>query len=135
MNETGASGWLAAQLLASMGKLGLGSGLPLVAVVVLITTAVSNAMSPGPAVAILGPVFLDVARLSHTSLLVVGFATALASAFGYLTVVGSPARTIIYGSGYLRTRDYWRAGWKMTLVSVGIVLVMAELYWPWLEGN
>ena len=49
------------------------------------------------------------------------------------TVVGSPARTIIYGSGYLRTKDYWTAGWKMTLASMALVLLMAEFYWPFLE--
>lgn len=133
MSETGAAAWLAGKLLAGMEILGLESGLSLLAVVVILTTAVSNTMSPGPAVAILGPIFLDMARLSNTSLLAVGFATAVASSFGYLTVVGSPARTIIYGSGYLRTADYWTAGWKMTLASMVIVMLMAGLYWPFLE--
>ena len=132
MNETGAAAWLAEQLLAGMGFLGLDSGLPLLILIVILTTAVSNTMSPGPAVAILGPIFLDMARISGSNLLVAGFATAIASSFGYMTVVGSPARTIIYGSGYLQTSDYWKAGWKMTLASILIVLLMAKLYWPFL---
>jgi len=133
MNETGAAAWLAERLLAGMGFFGMQSELPLLIVVVVMTTVVSNTMSPGPAVAILGPIFLDMARISGSSLLSVGFATAIASAFGYMTVIGSPARTIIYGSGYLRTSDYWKSGWKMTLASLLIVLLMAEFYWPLLR--
>ena len=60
----------------------------------------------------------------------IGFITAISSAFAYLTVVGTPACTIVYASGYLRTTDFLKAGWKMMVVSTIITLLAAWLYWP-----
>ena len=41
--------------------------------------------------------------------LIIGFLTAVASSFAYLTVVGTPACTIVYASGYLRTTDFLKS--------------------------
>jgi sodium-dependent dicarboxylate transporter 2/3/5 len=56
--------------------------------------------------------------------------TAISSAFGYLTAAAQPAFAIIYASGYLRPKDFWKIGWKMMLVSYVLLLILAEFYWP-----
>jgi sodium-dependent dicarboxylate transporter 2/3/5 len=89
-------------------------------------------MSNGAAVAVLGPVVLKMASVANESPIVIGFITAISSAFAYLTVVGTPACTIVYASGYLKTVDFLVVGWKMALVSTCIMLGAAYLYWPFL---
>jgi sodium-dependent dicarboxylate transporter 2/3/5 len=94
------------------------------------TGAVSNTMSGGAAVAVLGPIVLKIASQAGENPLTIGFITALSSAFGYLTVFAAPACTIVYASGYLKSTDFLAAGWKMMVASIVVVLLAALLYWP-----
>ena len=87
-------------------------------------------MSNGAAVAVLGPIVLNMADVAGESPILVGFITAVSSAFAYLTVVGTPACTIVYASGYLKTTDFLAVGWKMALTSMVITLLGAWFYWP-----
>ncbi|MDP7626208.1 MAG: anion permease, partial [Rhodospirillales bacterium] len=98
-----------------------------------LTTAVTNMMSNGAAVAVLGPVVLKIAVVAQESPIIIGFITAISSAFAYLTVVGTPACTIVYASGYLKTTDFLAVGWKMAIISTVIMLGVAHIYWPLLE--
>ncbi|MED5359277.1 MAG: anion permease, partial [Pseudomonadota bacterium] len=52
------------------------------------------------------------------------------SAFAYLTVVGTPACTIVYASGYLKATDFLKVGWRMAVISTIVMLLAAALYWP-----
>ena len=72
---------------------------------------------------------MNVALDSGTSVLAMGFVTAMSSAFTYMTVIGSPPNTIIFSSGYLQPRDYLRAGVWMTLASLILLLVLSQTYW------
>ena len=130
MQETGAAQWAAGKLLTVLSTVHITGGLPILGAAALLTAVVANVMSHGPAVAILAPIFLQVADLSGGGLIAMGFVIAFSASFTYLTVVGSPANMIIYGSGYLTPGDFLRAGWKMGLSSVVIVLLIAEFYWP-----
>ena len=89
-------------------------------------------MSNGAAVAVLGPIVLDLARAAGESPIVIGYITAISSAFAYLTVIGTPACTIVYASGYLKTTDFLKVGWKMCLISIVIMMLGAYFYWPML---
>ncbi|MDH3593428.1 MAG: DASS family sodium-coupled anion symporter [Rhodospirillales bacterium] len=130
MKVTGAALWVAQSFLSLLQPLGVDSGFGLWAAVSVLTSAVTNTMSNGAAVAVLGPITLNLAVVAGEEPLVIGFITAISSAFAYLTVVGTPACTIVYASGYLRTTDFLKAGWKMMVVSTIITLLAAWLYWP-----
>ena len=91
-------------------------------------------MSNGAAVAVLGPIVLNVATVAGESPIVLGFITAVSSAFAYLTVVGTPACTIVYAAGYLKTTDFLVVGWRMAIMSTVILLAAALIYWPLLES-
>jgi solute carrier family 13 (sodium-dependent dicarboxylate transporter), member 2/3/5 len=132
MKETGAAEWVATSFLAMLAPIGADEGFGLWAAVSVLTTAVTNMMSNGAAVAVLGPVVLKMAVVAQESPIVIGFITAISSAFAYLTVVGTPACTIVYASGYLKTTDFLAVGWKMALVSTVLMLAAAFLYWPFL---
>ncbi len=134
MKETGAAEWVAVTFISAMKPLGADHGLGLWAAISVLTTGVTNTMSNGAAVAVLGPIVLKVAVVAGESPIILGFITAVSSAFAYLTVVGTPACTIVYASGYLKTTDFLKVGWRMALVSMVLLLVAADFYWPYLEN-
>ena len=130
MKDTGAAEWIAQNFLALLTPFGASEGIGLWAAVSALTTLVTNTMSNGAAVAVLGPIVLKLATVANESPIVLGFITAISSAFAYLTVVGTPACTIVYASGYLKTTDFLIVGWKMVLMSVVLMILAASLYWP-----
>ena len=91
-------------------------------------------MSNGAAVAVLGPIVLKMASVAGESPIILGFVTAVSSAFAYLTVIGTPACTIVYASGYLKTTDFLKVGWRMVIMSTLVMILAAILYWPLLES-
>ena len=133
MKDTGAAKWVAESILAFLAPFGANSGLGLWAAISSLTTLVTNMMSNGAAVAVLGPIVIKIAVLAEESPIVIGFITAISSAFAYLTVVGTPACTIVYASGYLKTTDFLKVGFRMAIVSMVIMLLAASIYWPILE--
>ena len=116
-----------------MRPFGADHGLGLWAAIATLTGAVSNTMSGGAAVAVLGPVVLKIASEAGESPLVIGFLTAISSSFGYLTIFAAPSCAIVYASGYLKTTDFLAAGWKMLIMSIMVVLLSALVYWPLLK--
>jgi solute carrier family 13 (sodium-dependent dicarboxylate transporter), member 2/3/5 len=130
MKDTGAAEWVAVSFLSLLTPIGADQGIGLWAAVSVLTTGVTNTMSNGAAVAVLGPIVLKMATAANESPIVIGFITAISSAFAYLTVVGTPACTIVYASGYLKTSDFLKVGWKMIIISTILMIGCAYLYWP-----
>ena len=130
MKDTGAAKWVAESFLNVLAPLGAESGLGLWASISFLTTFVTNTMSNGAAVAVLGPIVLNMATVAGESPILIGFITAVSSAFAYLTVIGTPACTIVYASGYLKTTDFLKVGWRMVLMSTLLLLLAASVYWP-----
>ncbi len=130
MKETGAAEWVAGGFLSILEPIGADQGIGLWAAVSLFTTSVTNTMSNGAAVAVLGPIVLKLAVAAEESPILIGFITSISSAFAYLTVVGTPACTIVYSAGYLTTGDFLKVGWRMVIMSTVILLLAASFYWP-----
>ena len=130
MKISGAALWVAEHFLDLLVPFGADQGFGLWTSVSALTTLVTNTMSNGAAVAVLGPIVLKIAVAAEESPIVIGFITAISSSFAYLTVVGTPACTIVYASGYLKTTDFLIVGWKMVVISTIIMLVAASVYWP-----
>ena len=130
MKDTGAAKWVAESFLNFLVPIGAESGLGLWASISVLTTFVTNTMSNGAAVAVLGPIVLNMATVAGESPILIGFITAVSSAFAYLTVIGTPACTIVYASGYLKTTDFLKVGWRMVLMSTLLLLLAASVYWP-----
>ena len=125
---------MAENFLAILAPFGAEQGIGLWAAISALTTLVTNTMSNGAAVAVLGPIVLKMAVLAEESPIILGFITAISSAFAYLTVVGTPACTIVYASGYLKTTDFLVVGWRMVIMSMILMMAAATFYWPFLES-
>lgn len=132
MTETGAAAWVASSFLALLNHIGAGSGLGFDTAISLLTIGVSNTMTAGAAVAVLAPILLNTAYAAGQDPITAGFVTAISSAFGYLTPAAQPAFTIIYASGYLKGRDFFKVGTRMMIISIIILLALASLYWPFI---
>jgi solute carrier family 13 (sodium-dependent dicarboxylate transporter), member 2/3/5 len=130
MKETGAAEWLATTFIDQLKPWGAGQGVGLYAAVAVLTTFVTNTMTAGAAVAVLGPVVLNTASVAGDDPLIVGFVTAVASAFAYITAAAHPAFTIIYASGYLKASDFVKAGVRMTVISLVLIIAASMFYWP-----
>ena len=130
MKESGAALWVANSFLDILTPLGVDQGVALWTAISVFTTGVTNTMSNGAAVAVLGPITLKMAVASGESPILFGFITAISSAFAYLTVIGTPACTIVYASGYLKTTDFLLVGYRMVIMSTVLLIISAALYWP-----
>lgn len=129
MKRTGVAEWISLSLLDWLKPIGVKEGIPLLAAISIMTILLASVMTSGPTVGILGPIALNIASLSGTSIMAAGFVTVISSSFVYLTAVASPACNIMYGSGYLKRSDFLKAGWKLTLISFLLLLLMCGGYW------
>jgi len=133
MKNTGAAQWLAESFIHMLAPLGAQHGFGLYAAVGLLTTGITNTMTAGAAVAVLGPIMLNMASVTHSDPIIIGFITAMASSIAYVTAAAHPAFTIVYASGYIKSSEFVRVGIRMTLVSLIALFGFAMFVWPLLE--
>jgi sodium-dependent dicarboxylate transporter 2/3/5 len=93
-------------------------------VAVFLTGILTNLLSNAATIAVIGPIVLNMGG----DPLIMGFSTAIASAFAYLTVVASPTCMIIHSSGLVKQSDFLKAGWKMFIMSIIILFIMTKLW-------
>ena len=125
--NTGASSWFADQIMALVAPLGLDSGAGLVILMCVIGAVLTNLMSAGATVAVIGPVVLDMAQSSGTNPLLVGVGLAIATSMAYWLVIGTPASSIVYASGQLESKDFIKMatlGWPAALVALSLIIIL-----------
>ena len=93
--------------------------------IVTMTTLMANVLSSSATVAVLGPITIHLGQ----DPIHLGLITAIASSFGYFTVIAAPACTIIYSSGLVRAKDFLKVGWKVGIFSIIIAILYANTYW------
>ena len=131
---TGASSWFADQIMNLVAPLGLDSGVGLVILVGVIGAILTNLMSAGATVAVIGPVVLDMAITANTNPILVGVGLAIATSMAYWLVIGTPASSIVYASGQLESKDFIRmasVGWPAALI---VLAIMVAVYWVGILG-
>jgi sodium-dependent dicarboxylate transporter 2/3/5 len=127
--ESGAATWLAAKGLLLIDSLGITGGYPMVGVSSLLMSLLTQTMGAGPCVAAFGPVLLEAARITSTNPVVAGVAVAIASSFAFSLIVGTPPNAIVYGSGFLRAKDFLKVGTILAVVSILVLLVVVRVLW------
>jgi len=129
MKETGAAEWVATQSINGMSMLVNDLGFMQWFISVFLTGILTNFLSNAATVAVLGPVVLDMGG----NPIILGISTSIASSFAYLTIVASPTCMIIHSSGLVKSSDYLKAGWKLFVISIVILFIISNLYWPYLS--
>lgn len=126
MKETGAAAWLAEQAELKLEALIPQAGIRQHFLAILLSAGMANALSGSATVAVVGPIVLNLGP----DLIRIGFISVISSGFGFLTAVAAPASNIIYASGMVKARDFLRAGLKMILMAILILLLLEALWWP-----
>lgn len=130
LQQTGAATWLAAQSLAMINHIiPLNGDIAVTATGALIMSGMTQMMSDGPCVATIGPVLLESARLSGIDPVFFGIAVAISSAFAFMIIIGTPANVIVYSSGYLKPKDFLKAGIFIYIVSLAVLLLVVFFWW------
>ena len=124
MKETGAAFWIANSVIDFLKIISEDISVLRWIVTVLLTGTLTNLLSNAATIAVIGPIVLNMGG----DLLIMGFSTAIASAFAYLTVVASPTCMIIHSSGLVKQSDFLKAGWKMFIMSFIILFIMTKLW-------
>ena len=96
---------------------------------VVLSAILTNLLSNAATVAVLGPIVLDMGG----NPIILGIATSVASAFAYLTIVASPTCMIIHSTGLVSSNDYFKAGWKLFIISIILLFLVSFFYWPMLS--
>ena len=126
MKETGAALWAAEETLYYLEVVFQDIAVVRWFVSVIVTGILTNLLSNAATVAVLGPIILDMGG----DPIIMGIMTSIASAFAYLTVVASPTCMIIHSTGLISSSDYFKAGWKLFIISVIVLLMTSTFYWP-----
>ncbi len=129
MTKTGAALFIAEGVLSFFSQLGLQSGESFAAITGFLTMMMTQTMSDGAAVAVLGPITLNMASISGAGIIQVGLATACSSAFAYLLIIGTPPNAIVSSSGYVFPRDFLKAGIFQIIASYLILLFFIYFIW------
>ncbi|MBW2456274.1 MAG: anion permease [Deltaproteobacteria bacterium] len=137
---TGAALWLADSFVAVLPEY-LRSGEGLCMAVSLFTGVATNFMSDGATVSAIGPLAVPMAQLSGTHPWMVGFATAFASSFANMLIIGTPNNAIAYtlakdldtGEQLVTLGDFFKHGAVVTLLALGVLWGWVFFgYWQWI---
>ena len=138
--STGAALWLANSFISILPEF-LRSGTGLCMSTSFITGILTNFMSDGATVAAVGPITVPMATLSGTSPLMVGLATAFASSFAHMLIIGTPNNAIVYslakdpetGEQLVTMKDFFVHGFAVFVLSMAVLWIWVFFgYWKWL---
>ncbi|MGH7713322.1 MAG: SLC13 family permease [Gemmatimonadaceae bacterium] len=126
IDRSGAAKWL---LDATLGEATISPYVALVgaAVVALI---LSEVMSNAAAVAAVLPLAFTLGERVGASPVAICLATSFGAGLDFMFPISTAPNTIVFSSGYLRTRDFIKAGWIMTIGSILILFVVIRFWWP-----
>lgn len=138
--STGAALWLASGFLSIMPD-SLTSGIGLGVSASMLTGMLTNLMSDGATVAVVGPITVPMATLSGTSPILVGLATAFASSFAHVLIIGTPNNAIVFslakdpetGEQLLTMKDFFLHGTVVLVLSLLVLWGWVFFgYWKWM---
>jgi sodium-dependent dicarboxylate transporter 2/3/5 len=127
LQDTGAAEWIANGFFATVP---LPNTFFVLAAILVLTVVATNFMSDGAAVAVVAPFSLALAVAAGVNVAIAGVMTAVASAFSFVLVIGTPPNVMVYSSGFLTNRDFLRTGLPMTIIATVVVLFLSQVYWP-----
>lgn len=131
IQKTGAGAWIAYQIFEAAGN----HTYLVILVLIVLTILLTEFMSNIAAVAILLPIGLSIsAEIPGVSPLLAAMIIALSGGLAFMLVISTPGNAIAYSSGYFSTRDLFRAGVLANLCCIGIIFLVAVLYWKGVLG-
>ena len=125
MGASGASRFLAEQLLALLQSAPVPLLLGMVAFVVFLTELVSNTASA----ALLIPIFLGVASALGLPPQLLAAAIAVAASCAFMLPVATPPNAIVFATGQVSQATMMRCGLALNLLSIAVITTLATCTW------
>ena len=102
----------------------------LVTILLLVTMILTNIMA-GQAAApiVLAPIGLAIAKATGTDARMMLMAIALGCSLAFPTPIGHPVNLIVMGPGGYTFKDFFRAGWLLTLIMIPAILLGLHFFW------
>jgi len=126
LEKSGAAIWLVNKGLAAFTP----SPFVIIAVISLVAIILTECISHAAVVAILMPIGLGLAKGTGIDPRVMTLAIALPAGLAYCLPMGTPATAIVYGSGFLKSRDIIVSGTVIMVISWLLFLASARFIWP-----
>ena len=125
INETGASSWLVIKFNELLNSLPSNSMNVSWSIMAILSGLTANFFTSSATVSLIGPMAIEL----HPTDISFALSSAIASGFSFLTVISSPTAMIIYSTGLVSTKVFFRVGILMFIISVLILYLMSQFYW------
>ena len=94
---------------------------------------VTNAMANVAAAALILPIVIPMAQLEGVDPRIIALCLGTATSFAMLLVIGCPPNAIAYSYRYFKSSDLTKAGLVATPILLGILVLVASVWWKFLE--
>ncbi len=126
LQKTGAANFIAVKSLSMLGSNPYVILLSLIILTILLTSFMSNTAAVG----LLLPVGLGISNeIPELGPVVTSMIIALSGGLAFILVIATPGNAITYSTGYYRTKDLFKAGSIVTIISILILFLIAISYW------
>ena len=137
---TGGALFLADAFVSSVPEsMSTGSGLAIASSI--FTGVATNFMSDGATVAAVGPITVPMAKIAGVHPWMIGFATAYASSFAHMLIIGTPSNALAFamakdpstGEQLVTLGDFFKHGAAILVISFIVLWFWCILgYWSWM---
>lgn len=125
INETGAASWLVIKFNELLNSLPSNSMNVSWSIMAILSGLTANFFTSSATVSLIGPMAIEL----HPTDISFALSSAIASGFSFLTVISSPTAMIIYSTGLVSTKVFFRVGILMFIISILILYLMSQFYW------
>ncbi len=127
MEKTGTANSIAESLVDWSGALG---PVALIAVLYLLTMAMTEIMSNNATAALLTPIAISIANQGGWDPRPFAFCVAFAASCSFLTPIGYQTNTMVYGPGGYRFTDYFKVGAALSVINWITATLLIPFIWP-----
>ena len=124
INDTGAASWLIDKFNMMISSFPEDSSFSW-SFMAIITGLTANFFTSSATTSLLGPMAIEL----QPNNIAFGMSAAIASGFSFLTVISSPTAMILYSTGLVSVKLFFRIGLLMFASSILILYLMSEFYW------
>ncbi|MCP3957401.1 MAG: SLC13 family permease [bacterium] len=127
MQKTGGAQLIADQVIRFAGPYG---PYAVLAVLYLLTMALTELMSNNATAALLTPIAIGIATGMELDVRPFAFCIAFAASASFLSPIGYQTNTLVYGPGGYRFTDYMRVGFPISLCTFLLSTLLIPVLWP-----
>jgi di/tricarboxylate transporter len=127
MTKSGAAQMMADGLAHVLGPVG---PLAMLAGLVALTIALSQAMKGAAIATVMTPIAIQTARTIGADPRALAMGVALATSMAFVTPLGHPVNILVMGEARYRFRDYVKVGLPLTVLLFVAVLIFLPVIWP-----